>query len=187
MREITPDPFKVFTLDELEPAARKRAIETVAEKLGGDWWDESNNESISDTIVYALAEAFKTPGWDTFGAGDFPGIPGVKLDGWDLDRGDSLTLSGTLTRENAPALPWDDTVEEVHLAATRWNGTSVGVVTVDDRTDVDVRAIDEAVRDAIEAAKRAGREEMAYMSSEEYATEEIEANGREFYADGSLY
>src|SRR5215207_1798093 len=196
MRKITPDEFEVYTLDELEPRAREKAIEGIAAKLGGDWWDYDDIDNVSETIVYALATALGTPGREKWGEGDFPGIPGVKLEGWDLDRNDNLELRGTLDRENASALPWDDGVTDVVLTPTRWNGTEIEVRWDEGDRDPDqerdltvVREeckeladkVEEAVEDALHRAKQAGREQMEYISSEEAAIEYIERNEREFY------
>jgi hypothetical protein len=203
MRRITPDEFNVYTLDELEPDARQRAIETIAEKLGGDWWDQHDIDNVNEAIAYALATALGTPGRENWGEADFPGIDGVKLGGWNLDRGSYLTLRGTLTRENAPALPWADGIIEVNLT----NGygrdeTGIDVETDEDDLDPDneldltvVReqcraladAMETAVEDAMHAAMKVGREQMEYISSAEAAVEHIEANEREFYEDGTLY
>jgi hypothetical protein len=96
MRTVTPEEFAVYTLDELEPGARRRAIEEVAGKLGGDWWDSADTDDISDVIRWTLAEKVGTFEIGDYGVGDFPGIPRVTLDGWDLDRGEHLGLTGVL-------------------------------------------------------------------------------------------
>src|SRR3954469_2995004 len=99
-----------YTFAELTDSAQAKAVEAVAEKLGGDWFDESDNDTIREDIVWELGRTLKAPGWDIEGAGDFRGIAGVTLDGWDLGQGDHLALKGTLDRDNAPALPWADGV-----------------------------------------------------------------------------
>jgi hypothetical protein len=152
-------------------------------------------------IRYTLANEFGTPGHGDYGVGDFPGIDGVTLDGWDLDRGGYLSLSGALTRENAPRLPWTDGVVEIRLRA-RHEYTSIDVET--DENDVDphqerdltvvreecrglANAMERAVEYAVHAALKAGRAEVEYKTSAEYAESEIEANEREFLADGTPY
>lgn len=186
-REITPKSFTVYRLDELTEEAQQRALELHAERLGGEWRDQSDLDDVGDTILYALAEALKAPGWDTFGEGDFPGITNVEVKGWDLDRGWRLELSGHLTRENAPSLPWVDGLEYVTLEDRRW-GTAQWFVTNDDAPDgLDTEPMKAAIEAAIEAALRAGQRAMEYKAGEEYAREDIEANEREFYADGRLY
>lgn len=188
MREITPEPFKVFTFAELDESAQRTALENVADSLSSTWGDSFDIESITETITYALAEALGTPGWDTFGEGDFPGIPNVEVTGWDMDRGSYMVLKGELTRENAPELPWRDGMEYVSLSDGR-DFTRVFVEYEpgeDDYTGV-VRAMRGAVDDAIDKAWRAGRDAREHIGSEENAREHIEANEPEFYADGSLY
>ena len=190
MREINPDSFTVYSLDELEPDARRKAIEGIAELLGGDWWDSSDIDDISDVIRYTLANKFGTPDHGKYGVGDFPGIDGVTLESWDLDRGSYVGLRGTLTRENAPALPWDDDIDSVSLTAGR-DYTSISVEFIDDAelTSDDAQivsdAMEQAVRDAMHEALRDGRAEMEYKTGEEWA--EQVASDREFHADGTLY
>jgi hypothetical protein len=201
MREIKPDAFMVYHLDELEPAAREKAIEDMAARLGGEWWDQDDNDDIRDVMVYMLAGQLRSPGWDKYGAGDFPGINGVTMASWDLDRGQSLGLRGVLTRENAPALPWAAGVTQVELS-TNWGGTTIDVEWDEDALDPDQQQdltvvreqcqqqavrVEEAVEAAIEAALAAGIKEAEYKGSAEYAEEHIEANGHEFLADGTLW
>lgn len=201
MREIEPESFKVYQLAELEPEAREKAIAGVAEKLGGDWWEQSDNDDITAVITAKLAELLGTPEWAEKSVCDVQ-IPGVKVEGWDLERGDSLDLRGVLDRDNAPALLWADGVTEVVLVATRWNGTDIEVRWDEDDRDPDqerdltvvrmecqelAEKVEATVEAAIHGAKLAGRAELDYKTSAEYAREEIEANEREFYADGSLY
>jgi hypothetical protein len=201
MRTVTPEEFAVYKLDELEPDARQRAIEGVAGKLGGDWWDSADTDDISDVIRWTLAEKFGTPGYDQYGVGDFPGIPGVTLAEWDLERSEHLGLTGVLDRENAPALPWAAGVEDVVLSSARY-GTDIDVRWDEDALDPDqerdltvVRAecleqagaVRAAVETAISEAISAGRAEMEYKTSAEYAKQWIEANETEFLADGTLY
>lgn len=188
MRKITPDEFTVYTLDELEPGAREKAIEGITEKLGGDWWDSSDIDDISDVMRYTLANKFGTSNHGEWGVSDFPGIPGVELRGWDLDRADYVALSGTLDRENAPALPWVDGIEVVSLTEGR-DFTMIVVEFDDTLTDDDVTlandAMEEAIRDAMHEAKRDGRAEIEHKTGPEWA-EEV-ASDREFLADGTFY
>lgn len=192
MREITTPAFAVFTLDELDTDARERAIETVSGKLTGDWWDSNDNDEIALAMVFALAGVLGTPGRDRFGEGDFPGIDGVALDAWDLDRADMISVSGWLTRLNAPRLPWIDAIDTVLLTGQRW-GTGMDVRADDDveirESELDAAsvAMRAALARALEVAKQAGRDQLTYVGSAEYAEEHIQSNGLEFHADGGLY
>lgn len=201
-RTITTDDFEVYQLDELEPVAREKAIEAIANKLGGDWWDSNDIDDVSDVIRYTLANEFGTPGHGNYGVGDFPGIDGVELDSWDMDRDGYVGLRGTLTRENAPRLPWQDGIVEVTLTAGR-DYTSVSVDIDEDEVDLmnlpdlghnradRVRfiegAMEQAVEHAMHAAIKSGRAEIEHKTSEEYAEGMIEANEYEFEADGTPY
>ncbi len=205
MREIT-----VYSFDELSEDAKEKAVAGIREKLAGDWWDSSDIEDISAVIVAALAQKFSTPGWDQYGVDDYPGIPAVSLEGWDLDRGQSIVLKGQLTRDNAPALPWVPGIGAVELDPKRdhtylvieeenpectcpsalWleghlddcPGELDNPATVEQRT-----ALDQAVRDAMEDAWKAGYAESEYKTSDERAREWIEGNDPEFFEDGTLH
>lgn len=192
-REITPEPFTVYQLDELEPAAREDAIWNVRHLLAGSWWDEGDNEQVGDAIVYRLADALQTPGWDRYGEADFPGIDGVELVAWNFEHGESLALRGKLTPANAPALPWGTGTEEifkVHLEPTLGGHTYVGCAIQDNEGEDPpgpVRAMQDAVAEAMFAAKRAGLAQLEYLGSAQRAEDDILANEREFTAEGRLY
>ena len=180
-----------FKFDELSDDAKTRAVEVVAEKLGGDWWDSSDTDSIGETILYKLAEVLRSPGWDRFGEGDFPGIAGVKLDGWDVGRAEVIQVRGVLDRVNAPALPWSDLVGDVLLDGRR-QGTNVGVELADGAKESEGfhsarKVLVEAVFAALQEALAAGRAQLEYMSSEEAARDYIDANDTDFREDGSLF
>lgn len=115
-----------YKFAELGEAAQAKAVEIIAEKLGGDWWDQNNTDTVGEAIRYEFAAKLGLPDAVEYGPGDFPGIPGITLDSWDVDRG-SIGFSGQLTRENAPALNWPTAVESVRLNDTRWNGTTVDI------------------------------------------------------------
>jgi hypothetical protein len=201
MRVINPDEFTVYGLDELDADAQQKAIEHVAAKLGDDWWDSHDIQDITDVMMYALADELGAPNLGEWGVADYPGIDGVDPDGWDLDRGSYLGLKGTLTRENAPKLPWQPGLVEVLLSTGR-DYTTVDVQWDEDERDPEqerdltvVReeckmladAMEQAVERAMGAALAAGRKELEYKTSEEYARETIEANGYEFLEDGTMY
>lgn len=182
----------VYRFEELSDAAKRAAIRNISEMLST--WDQNDIDRMNETITYALADALKSPGWDTYGEGDFPGIDGCKVTGWDLDRGQKLDVVGTLNRDNAPALPWTYVIDYVHLTEQRiGNGIDVRLDTdqIDDwdtpANERAANAMEQAVKDAIRAAWKAGREEMEHQYSDEYATDWIDGNQPEFTVDGVLY
>lgn len=188
MRTITTF-TTVYTFDELDEPTQEKAVANIAEKLGGDWWDEHDNNDIRDVMVWTLAEQFGAPGHLDYGVSDYPGIPGITIVGWDLDRGQSLTLSGTITRENAPKLPWVDGLDAIEVEAKRDHNTYTRVSDTLTCEQVDALGANmvQAVRDSVSAAWKAGYGEMGYKSSEEHAREWIDGNEPEFTADGELY
>lgn len=192
MRIITTT-VTVYTFDELSEEAQEKAIEGIREKKSGPWWDSADNDTIGEDILYTFADKIGTPGREKFGVGDFPGITNVELRGWDLDRGQSVSFAGHLTRDNAPALPWVDGMDCVHLVHDR--GYRHGITcTWDYGTEVPDEAItaaedamEQAIRDAMSDAWKAGNDAMEYMTGEEAARDWIEGNEPEFTEDGELY
>lgn len=188
MRTITTS-TTVYTLGELDESAQEKAIAGVAGKLGGDWWDSNDNDDVRDVMVWTLAEQLGTARGDDEAISDYSGIPDITVDGWDLDRGQILLLSGTLTRENAPALPWADGLDAIEIKSHRdYNTYACGsdTLTCEEVDAIGAGAV-QAVRDAVHAAWKAGSDEAEYKAGEEYAREWIESNEAEFTVDGELY
>lgn len=189
MRTITTI-VTVYPYDELSDEAKLAAVRNVSEKLNGPWWDSHDNERLAETMVWEFARGLKSPGWDRYGPGDFPGITGVELAEWDLDRGQTIKFKGTLTRDNAPALPWTRDIESVTL---NHPDLSAAVVVDPDLTAPGElpgeaeQAMCTAVKAAVRVAWRAGRTENDYMESDEYARDWIEVDEPEFTVDGQLY
>ncbi|GAA3751196.1 hypothetical protein [Micromonospora maritima] len=206
-RTITKE-WTVYTFEELTEEAQAKAVEKLRERRAS-YFDEHDRETIGQDIVYTLAEKFRSPGWDTFGAGDFPGIDRVQIDGWSIDYPLYVEASGALDRENAPALPWVDEIERVDLEAGR-HYTRISVVEADPectctsdpyaphdegcptltapRLSEDAEgAMEQAVRDALHDAAKAGEAEWEYMTGEERARDEAVDMELEFEEDGTPF
>lgn len=201
----------VYRFDELSEDAKAKALEKVREKLSGDWWDQSDNDDIAATMLHTLAAELRSPGWDTHGDDDFPGITGVTIEGWDVEARQSIAVNGQLTRDNAPALPWIDGIDAVELEAKRSDHTLYSLLETEPEctcpdtswlaphepgcpfnapnpaTEAERIALEQAAREAVQAAWQAGYFEMEHKTSEEYAKGWIEANGAEFLEDGTLH
>lgn len=182
----------LYTFDELSEDAQGEALKAVSDKLGGDWWDSNDNDDIREVMTYALAAQLGTPGHENYGCGDFPGIPGIKLDGWDLDRGQRIDVRGIFTPENAPNLPWKHGIAHVVMRPNRH--VEIDVHADDETLYVNVAAtaaavtaMEQAIREALAAAWQAGEKEAEYKSSEEAARDWIESNAPEFEEDGTLW
>ena len=199
----------VYQLDELTEEAQQKAIDDIRDKLAGRWWDEYDNEAISEVIVATLGASLGTPGWEKYGVSDFPGIPNVSVTSWNLDSRE-VAVSGTLYRDNAPGLPWVDGIDSLSLDGRRdtridivdgepectcppespWNESHTpecASLTPPPATDAQRAALEDAVRDAIHEALKAGQAEYDYKTSEEYAKDQIKANGYEFTEAGEFY
>lgn len=173
-----------YSFDELSEAAQTRAIEAIANKLSGDWWDEGNVEEVGGVILFKFAESI---GAD-LGEADFPGIQGVKLGSWSASyvQGDYVGFSGRLTRDNAPSLPWIDGVDHVTLEEGR-SSTSIWFAMGDNAADgIDVSPIRESIQAALHEALQAGYRQVDYIGSEENARFHIETGDHEFNIDGKL-
>lgn len=200
--EIVTTTVTVCKFSELTEAAQTRAVELIRQRLS-DGWDGADSIDIRDVMIATLAEKIGTPGVMDYGVADFPGIDGVTIDGWDLERHQSLAVSGILTRKNAPALPWTSDVDHVQLTGSRSDFTSVyiegaelpcscpgeheqgclaGLRQVD---GVHLTTMDQAVRDALSAAWSAGEKEGDYKTGEEYARQVAEDH--RFTEDGEIF
>ena len=180
---------ELFTLDELGETARQEAIEAMAGRV--DEWTEASD--LASIIVYGIAEALKSPGWDTYGSGDFPGVDGLELREWDVERLE-ITARGSLTRETAPALPWGMFTEyqfhtsrcDPHAAYDDEDGYSVKVGnfagTDDERAALGI--LEQSIREALHDGIVAARDELEYLCSEAAIVDECEANEQEFTVDG---
>jgi hypothetical protein len=180
-----------YCWSELSTHAQDKAIEQIRELLAGAWWDESDNEDIAATMLYALADAFQSPGYDTHGEADFPGIEGLKVESWNLDRNE-YNLSGCLTPATAPALPWPEKAKQF-VFKSHGSGAYVEVeategewVAWEDQIDPPAE-FDNAINDAVAKALEAGQTEYDYKTGEEWARQRCEEDTDEFYDDGSLY
>src|SRR5207253_1177681 len=107
-----------------------------------------------------------------------------------------LRFKGTLTRENAPGLPWVDGCDYVLLGDPHRDGVpdvSPEIQDWDTFEDLNsdyrkaVDKLDDAVQAAIRDAWKAGRVELDYLEGEEYTIDMIEANEYEFTIDGKFY
>jgi hypothetical protein len=187
MRDITTT---VYKFDELDDSAQAKAVEQIRDKLAADWWDSSDNDQVTEEIVYTIAEQLKTPGWDTYGPGDFPGIPHLTIKGWDLERGEYVSVQGRLNAENAPALPWSIAT---HASLTRYrHGGQVEWFEDDSSWPLvadmeEVQALQQAWENVLHAAIKAGRDAIEYKTSEEYARDWLAGNdNQEFDEEGNI-
>lgn len=198
----------VYRFDELTPQAQERVIDREREHRE-QAWDVHDRDEIGLTIVDGLADKLGTPGREEYGMYGAPGIDGVELEGWDI--GGSIAVAGTLTRENAPALPWIDTVGEIELTSRRSDYTTVTLVDAElectcptgevlaphekDCPSLGViihdtskhNELEQAVNEALSAALRAGQAEWEYRTGAEAARERIESNDDLFTEDGQPY
>jgi len=189
MRTITPAAFTVYSFTELDEKTQEKAVEVIAGKLGSDWWDETDNDDIRDVMIWTLAQQLGTPDHDKWGVNDYPGIHGVTVEGWDLDRAQSFILRGRLDESTAPNLPWPAGLDEIQIEDARDHNRFTCVsdtLTCEQVDEIGAQTV-QKLREAIHEAWRAGEQEADYKSSADRAREWIEDNDPEFTADGDLY
>ncbi len=183
----------IYRYSELDQEARDNALEQVRERLYE--WIESDD--LSEVMIESLGY-----GLGQHDGGQGQGLRGIELDEWAIDRNgrDYLRISGTLTRETAPNLPWPEDVGYVRLGRVNleWTGSDRDAWLIDtetgaalypewmaDRDRDDVRALFDKLDDIIGTALESGCSEYDYLCSEEHARDWIDANDPEvFDADG---
>lgn len=183
----------LYTLPGLK-AHDENAFEQALANLDAMLWEDgANRESVGEVIAFKFGEKVGDPAQAQYGPGDYPGVPGVQLTAWELERGAFVALDGTLTRENAPALPWNDWIEEVRLLSASRMGTVISVEESDTtpyhgspELTVLLAAMEEAVQDALGEALSAGQKEAEYRAGEENLLELAEANEWLFTEHGDL-
>jgi hypothetical protein len=184
----------IYTFAELTGTARQNATDAIIEALADDRY-----EAARETVLWALAERLKTPGWDEYGPGDFPGIGGLDLVDWDIDRGYYVALSGEFNEDNAPGLPWPRLISRVQVSARR-SGTSYDEFSYDEdyadaqglashawieARDKATEQIESAIDEAITYALSVASKEYDHQLSDEYIAEVADGNEWEFLEDGT--
>lgn len=196
-----------YTLDQLDEGTRATAVEKVRDMLSGSF-DRNDIDNVKAAMLYKFAEIVKCPGWDTKGEGDFElpdAFPSVQIDGFDLERGQSIEVSGTLSRDNAPALPWIVTIDNVQMSyrdgtqiyvhsdtpdcdcgASLMEACAESCMSMRGMSEEEEAAMENAVRSALQDAWQAGYAHEEYRTSEKGAREWAEANEVKFTHQGEM-
>jgi hypothetical protein len=182
----------LYRFGELAPGPQEKAVTTIV-KLNRLWTTTPADDypAIIAAVTTAFAEKLGTPDPDEINA-----VPDVVLRNWNLTHASPyVAFGGRLSRENAPSLPWEPEIEDVHLDGTG-PGTCVGVSAdiPEDKAEKTrvakiVRAMQDAVFAAVEHALDAGKHIHAYLNSPERWRKEAmsEANPWYYLADGTIY
>lgn len=171
----------LYLIHELDDAAQSRALDAMR---AANWSEDIITEDIPETILWSLGNTFD-PGSDRTEP------KGVDLDGWDLDRGQYVALSGRIYAEDAPGLPWVEGIESVGLTSGRY-GTSIDVEVTFDEEGEEVPSSDDigtmigAVEDAISKAWGEASRQFEYLYGDEYLMESASINEVEFTERGDL-
>lgn len=183
----------VYCLDDLEPAAREKAIET----LTADAWDDIQADDVSEELNGQFV--FMATG-ECVGAVSDRELHkkyGAKI-GWQLSftQSDGAVVSGRLERATLPRLDWPYNVSAIEIR--QGNFMRSEIVCVEPDTDADGYEImltdvqREKAADMVAALNntmyRFAQQACIFRTSEEYVIDMYNANGLRyrFAADGSL-
>jgi hypothetical protein len=119
----------VFTLDELEPAAREKAIQALRD----DAWETLDSDMIAEDLAGRFVQ-MATGEW--VGATSKKQIQdkyGIVIY-WSVSytQSDDAQISGTLDAETSPNLDWPDGVRMIAIRSNNYTGSTVTWVDTDD-------------------------------------------------------
>lgn len=119
----------VFTLDELDPDARNKAIETLREAA----WEDLDSDMVAEDLAGRFIE---------LATGEWVGATSKKqlqdkygiVIYWSVaySQSDDAQISGTLDAETSPNLDWPDSVRMIAIRSNNYSGSTVTWVDTDD-------------------------------------------------------
>lgn len=181
MRQTTTITYRY---SELTEDAQEVAREQIRDRLG--YWIES--EDLEEEMVEVLGYLL---GHHSGGLGE--PLRGIEISEWSIDRNgrDYLRISGTLHRDTTPNLPWPEDCSYARFGRVNqeWTGSDRNLwledsnpewMADDDREDV--AAFWDAIDAKLSATLEAGCAQYDYLTSEEYATEWLDANDPEMFS-----
>jgi hypothetical protein len=119
----------VFTLDELEPAAREKAVQALRD----DAWETLDSDMIAEDLAGRFVQ---------MATGEWVGATSKKqlqdkygiCIYWSVSysQSDDAQISGTLDAESSPNLDWPDSVRMIAIRSNNYTGSTVTWVDTDD-------------------------------------------------------
>ena len=184
MKQITVS-RTVFTLDELDPAARKTAIQALRD----DAWETLDSDMIAEDLAGRFIE---------LATGEWVGATSKKqlqdkygiVIYWSVSytQSDDAQISGTLDAETSPNLDWPDGVRMIAIRSNNYSGSTVTWVdTDDDERHYDGQALADAqqmVNDLNDQLYREARKLVEGYTSEDYVLESYIDLPRQFDENG---
>ena len=181
MKTIT---LGVYTLEELTPDAKARALDTLRKDWSGTLPD---GEVLNDTIKYAVAKHFA----DIEPYRVYYSLNYAQGDGVSFDLDATEWAHEWLTSQGYTDFEAEASVRQASHQYYHYNTMNcetrvcIGDEDRDDLADQMHEDLLNAVRDASREAERAGYAEIDHAQSDEYVTELIEANDLRFFVDGT--
>jgi hypothetical protein len=185
---------KTFTLDELDPKAREKALEKLRQY---EWEDPFNAETISEDMTERLKEhginiKDKSLQWDaSYGQSDFVSYEATMLDLDKFFKGEKLSAEvkkGISLVKRAKAEPY---IEEQSFGGGDYrNYFKVQEIATTEKDAEPIAALEKAGQERLKDINRQLLKDAYahwdYVSSDEHAIEMIEANEYRFLATGDL-
>jgi hypothetical protein len=119
----------VFTLDELEPAARDKAIETLREAA----WEDLDSDMVAEDLAGRFIELATGEWVGTTSKNTLKDKYGIVIY-WSVSytQSDDAQISGTLDAETSSNLDWPDGVRMIAIRSNNYTGSTVTWVDTDD-------------------------------------------------------
>lgn len=141
MKQITVS-RTVFTLDELEPAAREKAIQALRD----DAWETLDGDMVAEDLAGRFVQMATGEWVGATSKNTLKDKHGIVIY-WSVSytQSDDAQISGTLDAESSPNLDWPDGVRMIAIKSNNYTGSTVTWVdTDDDERHYDGRALADA-------------------------------------------
>lgn len=186
---------QVFTLDELSPEARKKAVEAMRTEA----WEHLNSNDISYNLADQFAMWADENSLGAYSMKDLEAKYRVRIY-WSVSysQSDNAQIDGVLSRDYHPNLTWPDGIHTIRVTPNTHSWSrATDVYELDDdgsegRHTTDpklIEAANEFVMKLCQRLYRAARTECEYATSEEYVVlveQERDGDRRRFDADGRI-
>jgi len=193
MREITAT-RRVFTFDELAPAAKRKATEILRQEA----WECLDSDMVSEYVAGRFAYLADGYGGGVLSKRELEARYRVRIY-WSVACGqsDDAQISGTLSRDYHPNLAWPEGIDTIRVTARNMGWSSVtNVYLLDDDGEPGAETWDSDIHEVAsrfvmglcKTIYRWAREECEVHTDEQYVLDSFAAAGdqRRFDEDGSL-
>jgi hypothetical protein len=186
---------QVFTLDELSPAARDKAVEAMCAEA----WECLDSDMVSEYLAGQFAHWSDGNGCGVMSKRELKDKYRVRIY-WSVGclQSDNAQLDGVLSRDYHPNLAWPDGIHTIRVTTNTHSWShATDVYELDDdgsegRHTMNAKLIEAAndfVLELCQRLYRAARDECEHATSEEYVVlveQERHGDRRRFDADGNI-